>query len=62
MSDKVKSSAENQSSNKLIALGVMIYSVVEAVIAFFVVFKPLYINTVYHNTYLDEQGMCCGES
>lgn len=57
MSDKVKSSAENQSSNKLIALGVMIYSVVEAVIAFFVVFKPLYINTVYHNTYLDEQGV-----
>lgn len=56
MSDEVKSSAENKSSNKLIALGVMIFSVIEAVVAFFVVFKPLYINTVYHNATLDESG------
>lgn len=57
MPDKVKSSAENKSLNKLIALGVIIYSVIEAVIAFLVVFKPLYIDTVYHNSYLDESGM-----
>lgn len=56
MSDNVKSSAENKSTNKLIAFGVIIFSVIEAVVAFLVVFKPLYINTVYHNTTLEESG------
>lgn len=56
MSDMGKKSAESKSSNKLIALGVILFSVVEAVIAFFAVFKPMYIDTIYHNDYLDENG------
>lgn len=56
MSDAVKKTADGKSSNKLIALGTAIFLVVEAVIGFFVVLKPLYINSVYHNSYLDENG------
>lgn len=56
MSDMTKTSAGNKSLNKLVSLGVIAFSVIEAVVAFLVVFKPLYINVVYHNSYLEEQG------
>lgn len=44
-------------NNKVIALGVGIYSIVEAVIAYFIVFHPLYIRPVFHNTSLEEAGV-----
>ena len=57
MSDKAeKKAVESGSQNKLIALGVIVFSVIEAVAAFFLVFKPLFIDSIYHNTYLDENG------
>ena len=51
-----KKPAEGKSLNKLISLGVILFSVIEAAISFFVVIKPLFIDSIYHNTYLDEQG------
>ena len=51
-----KKPAEIKSSNKLVALGVILFSVIEAVISFFVVLKPLFIDSIYHNEYLDERG------
>lgn len=56
MSDIAKKPVESKLPNKLIALGVIVFSAVEAVIAFFVVFKPLFIDSIYHNAYLDENG------
>lgn len=56
MSDIAKNPVESKSPNKLIALGVILFSVIEAVISFFIVFKPLFIDSVYHNDYLDENG------
>lgn len=57
MSDIVeKKPVESRSPNMLIALGVILFSVIEAVISFFVIFKPLFIDSIYHNTYLDENG------
>ncbi|MDE7361732.1 MAG: hypothetical protein K2N38_07345 [Oscillospiraceae bacterium] len=44
-------------SNKTIALGIGIYSIVEAVIAYFIVFNPLYVKPVFHNTALEEAGV-----
>lgn len=44
-------------SNKTVALGVGIYSVIEAVIAYFIVFNPLFIKPVFHNTALEEAGL-----
>lgn len=56
MSDLEKKAADRKLSNKLIALGTAIFLAVEAVLGFFVVLKPLFIDSVYHNTYLDEHG------
>lgn len=57
MSDKAeKKAVESKSQNNLIALGVILFSVIEAVIGFFVVFKPLFIDSIYHNEYLDANG------
>ena len=51
-----KKAVEGKSQNKMIALGVILFSVIEAVIAFFIVFKPLFIDSIYHNDYLDANG------
>lgn len=56
MSDAVKKTVESKSLTKMTALGVIVFSVIEAVAAFFLVFKPLFINSIYHNDYLDEHG------
>lgn len=56
MSDLEKKTADRKLSNKLIALGTAIFLVIEAVLGFFVVLKPLFIDSVYHNAYLDEHG------
>ena len=56
MSEIAKNPIESKLSNKMISLGVIVFSVIEAVIGFFVVFKPLFIDSIYHNTYLDENG------
>lgn len=57
MSDAVKKeSTENKQPSKMIALGVILYSVIEAVAGFFLVLKPLFINSIYHNDYLDQNG------
>lgn len=57
MSTAVKDTPQKGVSNKVIALGVGIFSIVEAVIAYFIVFNPLFIRPVYHNTTLDEAGI-----
>lgn len=60
MSDEVKAEAAKESAgrpNKLISAGIIVFCAVEALIAFFVVLKPLFIDVVYHNSYLDEQGI-----
>ncbi|MCM1164405.1 MAG: hypothetical protein NC299_09920 [Lachnospiraceae bacterium] len=58
MSTAVKeTSPKGALSNKVIALGVGIFSVVEAIVAYFIVFNPLYVRPVFHNTTLDEQGI-----
>lgn len=55
MSTAVKDT--KSSMNKLVALGVGAFSIVEAIVAYFIVFNPLYIRPVFHNTTLDEQGL-----
>ncbi len=57
MSTAVKDTPQKGISNKVIALGVGIFSIVEAVIAYFIVFNPLFIKPVYQNTMLDEAGI-----
>lgn len=57
MSTAVKDTPQKGVSNKMIALGVGIFSIVEAVIAYFIVFNPLFIKPVYQNTTLDEAGI-----
>lgn len=57
MSTAVKEMSPKSSMNKLIALGVGAFSIVEAIVAYFIVFHPLYIKPVFHNTTLDEQGI-----
>lgn len=56
MSDIATKTSDGKSANKLIALGTAIFLVIEAVVGFFTVLKPLYIDAVYHNEYLDENG------
>lgn len=57
MSDLVTSKpVEGKSSNNKLALGVILFSVIEAVVGFFLVLKPLFIDSIYHNDYLDEHG------
>lgn len=53
---ELKKPVESNSLNKKIALGVILFSVIEAVIGFFVVLKPLFIDSIYHNSFLDENG------
>ena len=50
MSTAVKEMSPKSSMNKLIALGVGAFSIVEAIVAYFIVFHPLYIKPVFHNT------------
>ena len=57
MSTAVKDTSPKSSMNKLIAFGIGAFSIIEAVIAYFIVFNPLYIKPVFHNTTLDEQGI-----
>lgn len=57
MSTAVKDTSEKSSMNKFVALGVGAFSIVEAIVAYFIVFNPLYIRPVFHNTTLDEQGL-----
>lgn len=57
MSTAVKDTPLKGVTNKTIALGVGIFSIIEAVVAYFVVFNPLFIRPVYHNTTLDEAGI-----
>ncbi|MBD5130248.1 MAG: hypothetical protein HDT43_10080 [Ruminococcaceae bacterium] len=57
MSTAVKDTSPKSSMNKLIALGIGAFSIVEAIIAYFIVFNPLFIRPVFHNTTLDEQGL-----
>lgn len=56
MSDIGKMTADRKPSNKSVTLGTAIFLAIEAVLGFFVVLKPLFIDSVYHNTYLDEHG------
>ena len=51
-----KKPLESKSLNNLVSLGVILFSVIEAAISFFVVIKPLFIDVIYHNEYLDERG------
>ncbi len=44
-------------TSKMTAIGVGILTLVEAVVAYFVVFNPLFIKPVYHNATLDEAGI-----
>lgn len=57
MSTAVKDMSQKSSMNKFVALGVGAFSIVEAIVAYFIVFNPLYIRPVFHNTTLDEQGI-----
>lgn len=57
MSTAVKDTPQKGITNKMIALCVGIFSIVEAVIAYFIVFNPLFIRPVYHNATLDEAGI-----
>lgn len=57
MSTAVKEMSPKSSMNKIIALGIGAFSIVEAIITYFVVLYPLYIRPVLHNTSLDEQGI-----
>ena len=57
MSTAVKDMSPKSSMNKFIALGVGAFSIVEAIVAYFIVFNPLFIRPVFHNTTLDEQGI-----
>ncbi|MGN1339327.1 MAG: hypothetical protein ACI4WS_03455 [Oscillospiraceae bacterium] len=46
--------------NKLIGIGMAVFAVIEAVVTFFLVMKPLYINPVYaqRNAYIEEGRTC----
>lgn len=57
MSTAVKNTSSNSSMNKIIALGIGIFSIIEAVVSYFVVMNPLFIKAVYHNAYLEENGI-----
>lgn len=57
MSTAVKDTPQKGITNKTIALCIGIFSIVEAVIAYFVVFNPLFIKPVFKNTTLDEAGI-----
>lgn len=57
MSTAVKNTSSNSSMNKKIALGVGIFLIIEAVVSYFVVINPLFIKAVYHNSYLEENGI-----
>lgn len=57
MSTAVKEMSPKSSMNKLIALGVGVFSIVEAIVTYFIVFYPLYVRPVFHNTILEEQGL-----
>ena len=44
-------------SNKVISIGLAVFSVIEAVVTYFLVINPLYISPVYNNTELIERGI-----
>lgn len=57
MTIAVKGSDSNSSMNKLIALGIGAFSIVEAIVTYFIVMYPLFIRPVFKNAYLTENNI-----
>ena len=51
------SSAAKGLTNKTLALIISVFSVIEAVVTYFIVINPLFISPVYNNTELNEKGI-----